>query len=88
MQNGYFEFLAFFVDLSDPRKDRGENHQLLDMVGLALCGTIAGANSWAAIERFAVAPQEWLEQFLELPCGSVTTRFGGCSRCRERHRSG
>lgn len=69
MQNGYFEFLAFFVDLSDPRKDRGENHQLLDMVGLALCGTIAGANSWADIERFAVAHQEWFEQFLELPHG-------------------
>jgi predicted transposase YbfD/YdcC len=69
MQNGYFEFLAFFVDLGDPRMDRGQNHRLLDMVGLALCGTIAGANSWADIERFAVAHQEWFEQFLELPYG-------------------
>lgn len=69
MQNGYFEFLAFFVDLSDPRLDRGQNHRLLDMVGLALCGTIAGANSWADIERFALAHQEWFEQFLELPYG-------------------
>jgi predicted transposase YbfD/YdcC len=69
MQNGYFEFLAFFVDLSDPRMDRGQNHRLLDMVGLTLCGTIAGANSWADIERFAVAHQEWFEQFLELPYG-------------------
>lgn len=69
MQNGYFEFLSFFVDLGDPRKDRGQNHRLLDMVGLALCGTIAGANSWADIERFALAHQEWFEQFLELPYG-------------------
>jgi predicted transposase YbfD/YdcC len=69
MQNGYFEFLAFFVDLSDPRKDRGQNHRLLDMVGLALCGTIAGANSWADIERFAAAHQDWFEEFLELPYG-------------------
>jgi predicted transposase YbfD/YdcC len=69
MQNGYFEFLTFFVDLSDPRQDRGQNHRLLDMVGLALCGTIAGANSWADIERFAVAHQEWFEQFLERPYG-------------------
>src|SRR5690606_15351173 len=36
---------------------------------LTLCGTIAGANSWADIERFAVAHQEWFEQFLELPYG-------------------
>ena len=69
MQNGYFEFLTFLVDLSDPRQDRGQNHRLLDMVGLTLCGTIAGANSWADIERFAVAHQEWFEQFLELPYG-------------------
>jgi hypothetical protein len=69
MQNGYFEFLTFFVDLSDPRKDRGNNHNLLDMVALALCGTIAGANSWADIERFAKAHQEWFEEFLELPFG-------------------
>lgn len=69
MQNGYFEFLTFFVDLGDPRKDRGHNHPLLDMVGLALCGTIAGANSWADIERFARGHQDWFEEFLELPYG-------------------
>jgi predicted transposase YbfD/YdcC len=69
MRNGYFEFLTFFVDLSDPRQDRGHNHRLLDMVGLTLCGTIAGANSWADIERFACAHQDWFEEFLELPYG-------------------
>jgi predicted transposase YbfD/YdcC len=69
MQNGYFEFLTYFVDLTDPRKDRGLNHNLLDMVALALCGTIAGADSWADIERFAVAHREWFEEFLELPHG-------------------
>jgi len=69
MRNGYFDFLTYFVELSDPRQDRGFNHNLLDMVGLALCGTIAGANNWADVERFAVAHREWFEQFLELPNG-------------------
>lgn len=69
MRNGYFEFLAHFVELSDPRRDRGRNHNLLDMVALALCGTIAGANSWADVERFAVAHRGWFEQFLDLPHG-------------------
>ena len=55
MRNGYFEFLAHFVELTDPREDRGANHNLLDLVGLALCGTLCGANSWADIERFALA---------------------------------
>lgn len=82
MQNGYFEFLTFFVDLSDPRQDRGHNHQLLDMVALALCGTIAGANSWADIERFARAHQDWFEQFLELPYGIPSHDTLGRVFCR------
>ena len=67
--NGFFEFLTHFVDLTDPRVDRGLNHSLRDMVGLALCGTICGANSWADIERFAKAHIEWFEQFLDLEHG-------------------
>ena len=66
---GYFEFLTYFVDLTDPREDRGRNHHLLDLVALVLCGTICGANTWADIERFAVAHLEWFKQFLQLPHG-------------------
>ncbi len=69
MKNGYFEFLAHFVDLADPRQDRGHNHNLQDMIALVLCGTLCGADSYADIERFCVAHQEWFEQFLELPYG-------------------
>lgn len=67
--NGYFEFLTYFVDLDDPRADRGNNHLLIDMVGLVLCGTICGADTWADIERFCKSHQAWFEQFLELPHG-------------------
>ena len=67
--NGYFEFLTYFVDLEDPRADRGKNHSLLDMVGLVLCGTICGADTWADIERFARGHLAWFEEFLELPYG-------------------
>lgn len=69
LKNGYFEFLTYFVDLEDPRADRGNNHLLLDLVALVLCGTICGANSWADIERFAKAHYDWFAQFLELPFG-------------------
>jgi len=67
--NGYFEFLTYFVDLEDPRADRGNNHSLIDMVGLVLCGTICGADTWADIERFCKAHRAWFEEFLELPYG-------------------
>ena len=50
--NGYFEFLTYFVDLEDPRADRGKNHCLLDMVGLVLCGTICGADNACLVDGF------------------------------------
>ena len=67
--NGYFEFLTHFVDLDDPRQDCGNNHLLIDMVGLVLGSTICGADTWADIERFCKAHQAWFEEFLELPEG-------------------
>lgn len=67
--NRFFEFLAHFVELSDPRVDRGRNHCLKEMVALAICGTICGADSWADIERFAKSNVNWFRQFLELPNG-------------------
>jgi hypothetical protein len=78
MNNGYLEFLAHFVGWTDPREDRGLNHQLLDIVGLALCGTISGANSCADIERSAKGHIGWLGRFLELPFGVPSmTRSAG-----------
>ena len=53
--NGDFEFLAFHEELPDPRLDCGQNHLLIDMVALALCGTICGADTWADMERFSLA---------------------------------
>lgn len=67
--NGFFEFLAHFIDLTDPRVDRGKNHSLKEMVALALCGTICGADTWADIERFSHNNIEWFRQFLELTHG-------------------
>jgi len=66
---GYSEFLTHFVDLADVQEHRGQNHNLLDLVGIVLCGTICGANTWADIERFAKAHIAWFRRFLELPFG-------------------
>jgi hypothetical protein len=56
-------------NFKDPRADRGNNHSLIDMVGVVLCGTICGADTWADIERFCKAHRAWFEEFLELPYG-------------------
>ena len=35
-----------FQDLEDPRIDRSKRHQLLDIIAIAICAVICGADSW------------------------------------------
>jgi predicted transposase YbfD/YdcC len=58
-----------FEDLTDPRMARTRVHDLFDLVVVALCGTIAGADTWADIERFGHARLDWLRTFLRLDGG-------------------
>ena len=58
-----------FENLTDPRVERTRVHDLFELVVVALCGTIAGADSWADIERFGNLRLPWLRTFLKLPEG-------------------
>jgi predicted transposase YbfD/YdcC len=58
-----------FVNLSDPRIDRGRNHSLLEMVFITLTATICGANSWADVERFANGKIKWFRRYIKLEHG-------------------
>jgi predicted transposase YbfD/YdcC len=58
-----------FADLTDPRIDRTKLHRLSDMVAMALCATICGADSWADVERFGKEKLDWLRTFLPLENG-------------------
>ena len=58
-----------FADLEDPRRELHQLHPLLDLIALTICAVIAGADSWAAVERFGQAKQAWLKTFLRLPHG-------------------
>ena len=58
-----------FSGLTDPRIDRTKLHSLGDIVMIAICAVIGGADSWVSIEEFGKAKQEWFEHFLELPNG-------------------
>lgn len=59
----------YFAELPDPRVDRTKKHALGDILVIALCATIAGADSWEEVERFGRAKQGWLKTFLALPNG-------------------
>src|SRR5918999_2369780 len=60
---------AHFAALPDPRVDRTKRHELLDIVTIALCAVICGADSWVEVERFGRAKRTWLRSFLALPHG-------------------
>jgi predicted transposase YbfD/YdcC len=59
---------AYFSVLEDPRR-YNRRHKLLDIVVIAICATICGAEGWEDIELFGEAKEEWLKGFLELPHG-------------------
>jgi predicted transposase YbfD/YdcC len=58
-----------FGELEDPRVERTRQHELLDILLIALCGVICGAESWVEIELFGESKLSWLQSFLELPNG-------------------
>ena len=58
-----------FGDLTDPRVDRTKLHDLLNILVIALCAVIAGADNWEDVEEFGKARIEWFQTFLDLPNG-------------------
>jgi predicted transposase YbfD/YdcC len=57
-----------FADLEDARADN-VSHRLLDVIVIAICAVICGADSWVEVETFGKAKRNWLDRFLELPHG-------------------
>jgi predicted transposase YbfD/YdcC len=59
-----------FARLKDPRLNRCKRHLLIDIVVIAICAVICGADSWPQIALFARKRLDWLKTFLSLPNGA------------------
>lgn len=57
-----------FGDLEDPR-DTNIRHHLIDMLFIAICAIICGADTWVEVENFGQQKEAWLRQYLDLPNG-------------------
>ena len=57
-----------FTKIEDPRAENSE-HKLVDIIVIAICAVICGADTWVDVENFGQAKQEWFARFLELPSG-------------------
>ena len=60
---------TIFAQVEDPRMDRTKLHRLRDIIILAMCGVICGAEGWVEIEEFGKAKQAWFTELLQLPNG-------------------
>ena len=59
----------YFGCMPDPRIDRTKDHKLLDIIVVAICAVICGADGWVGVEEFGKSKLDWFKQFLELPNG-------------------
>ena len=68
-ENPVANLTVCFGELVDPRVEGRCDHQLIDIIIIAVCAMIAGAESWVDVETFGKVKEEWLAGFLELPNG-------------------
>lgn len=61
--------IEHFSNITDPRIDRTKRHKLIDILVIAICATICGAEGWEEFELFGQAKLDWFKRFLELPNG-------------------
>lgn len=58
-----------FASLDDPRYERNRKHQLADILTLAVCAVLGGANTWDAIAQYGRAKEDFFRRFLALDNG-------------------
>ncbi len=60
---------TYFSTLEDPRQAMNQDHKFMEILVIAICAVICGADDWVAVESFGKAKADWLHTFLELPGG-------------------
>lgn len=63
------DLVGYFAELEDPRAEQNREHKFMDILIIAVCAAICGADDWVAVEQFGRAKERWFETFLELPSG-------------------
>lgn len=69
MTEAHLTSLARHIDcIKDPRR-HNIRHLLHDMLLIALCAIISGADSWTQVAEYGRSKHKWFSQFLSLPNG-------------------
>ena len=68
-ENVFSKLEEHFRTVRDPRVERTKEHKLIDVIAIAICAVICGAEGWVDMENFGNGKLPWLKMFLELPNG-------------------
>jgi predicted transposase YbfD/YdcC len=60
---------SLFAQVKDPPMERTKRHRLRDIIIVAICGVICGAEGWVEIEEFGKAKEAFFTDLLDLPNG-------------------
>ena len=63
------DLLSILRELPDPRVERTRLHKFEDILVIAICALLCGAESFEDMELFGDTKEPWLRTFLELPNG-------------------
>jgi predicted transposase YbfD/YdcC len=58
-----------FGKVSDPRIGNATRHKLMDIIVVAICAVVCGADGWSDVALFGKSKLKWFKTFLELPHG-------------------
>ncbi len=61
-----FTIRSHFTNIDDPRK-YNIRHNLIDIITIAICALVCGAENWVDVEQYGKSKYNWLKQFLQLP---------------------
>lgn len=61
--------ITHFATIQDLRDSRRRRHLLIDVLIIALCAVLSGADGWEEIEMFGKSHRDWFKKHLELPNG-------------------
>ena len=68
-QRSQGDLVDHFSKIKDFRLDRSKKHKPVDIMVIAVCAAICGADDWNAIDKSGTAWHEWFQEFTELPDG-------------------
>ena len=68
-QHPHLSLIEHFKELPDPRVDRTKDHDLIDILVIAICTLLCAGESFNDMEDFGKAKEDWFKTFLGLRNG-------------------